>query len=72
MSQTVPSDTSPLLHAILNLSKFHREHEKFYASAPRELAVRLQRHARTLQALADTWSVGRSIDRHPVQPLRGC
>lgn len=25
---------SPLLDAVLNLSRFHREHEKFYASAP--------------------------------------
>jgi hypothetical protein len=71
MSQTVPSDTSPLLHAILNLSKFHREHEKFYASAPRELAVRLQRHARTLQALADTWSDAEASTGTPFSPYQG-
>ena len=46
----------PLLDAALNLSRYHREHEKFYASAPRERAVSLQRHARTLHALADRWS----------------
>ena len=28
-----------LLQAILNLSKYHRDHEKFYSSAPREQAV---------------------------------
>jgi hypothetical protein len=71
MSQTDPTDTSPLLHAILNLSKFHREHEKFYASAPRELAVRLQRHARTLQALADTWSVAAPSTATGFSPYEG-
>ena len=71
MSPTVPSDTSPLLHAILNLSKFHREHEKFYASAPRELAVHLQRHARTLQALADTWSAAEPSTATPFSPYEG-
>ena len=59
---------SPLLNAVLNLSQFHREHEKFYASAPRERAVILQRHARTLHALADRWSaVAPSTD----PPLNG-
>jgi hypothetical protein len=48
--------TSELRQTMLNLTRFHREHEKFYASAPREQAVMLQRHARTLQALADRWS----------------
>lgn len=46
----------PFLDAIENLSRFHRDHEKFYAQAPREQAVRLQRHGRTLSALADRWS----------------
>jgi hypothetical protein len=44
------------LAAIENLSRFHRDHEKFYAQAPREQAVALQRHARTLSALADRWA----------------
>jgi hypothetical protein len=39
-----------------NLTHFHHEHEKFYGAAPRENAVLLQRHSRTLQALADRWS----------------
>ena len=47
---------APLLQAMANLSRFHRDHEKFYAPAPREQAVASQRHARTLQALADRWS----------------
>ena len=45
-----------LLEAVLHLSKFHRDHEEFYSSAPREQAVVPQRHARTLQSLADRWA----------------
>ncbi|MGY1617999.1 hypothetical protein ACI797_14760 [Geodermatophilus sp. SYSU D00691] len=44
---------SLLLHTVENLAEFHREHEKFYAAAPREQAVVLQRHASTLHAVAD-------------------
>jgi len=43
------------LEAIENLSRFHRDHEKFYAQRPREQAVALQRHSRALSALADRW-----------------
>ena len=44
------------LAAIENLSRFHRDHERFYAQSPRAQAVVLQRHARALCALADRWS----------------
>ncbi len=44
------------LEAILNLSRYHREHEKFYARSPLERAIELQRAARTLTTLADRWS----------------
>lgn len=57
-----------LLQAILNLSKYHRDHEKFYSSAPREQAVVLQRHARTLQALADRWSTVERSNRPVLSP----
>lgn len=60
-----------LLEAMLNLTKFHREHEKFYASSPRELAVVLQRHARTLQALADQWSTTQAATRVAFSPYEG-
>ena len=62
---------SPLLRAIVNLAAFHREHEKFYAAAPREQAVVLQRHARTLQALADRWSAVEPSTRTPFSPYEG-
>ncbi len=70
-ADTALAGNGPLLHAILNLTKFHREHEKFYASSPRELAVVLQRHARTLQALADRWSVTPPSSRSVLSPYEG-
>ena len=68
---TDTATTSPFLEAILNLSRFHREHEKFYASSPRELAVGLQRHARTLLALADHWSTVEASTPSPFSPYEG-
>jgi hypothetical protein len=71
-TDTTPTPgSSPLLEAILNLSRFHREHEKFYASSPRELAVRLQQHARTLLALADHWSTVAPAATSPFSPYEG-
>jgi hypothetical protein len=62
---------TPLLEAVLNLSRFHREHEKFYASAPLETAGRLHRHARTLLALADRWATAAPSTRSAVSPYEG-
>jgi hypothetical protein len=70
-AHTAPPENSPMLRAILNLSKFHREHEKFYASSPRELAVALQRHARSLQALADQWTASEPSVPEPFSPYEG-
>ena len=64
-------DNAPLLEAMMNLTKFHREHEKFYASSPREFAVTLQRHARTLHALADQWSTTEASTRAVLSPYEG-
>lgn len=71
MSSPPPDPQSPLLHAIMNLAAFHRDHEKFYASAPREQAVELQRHARTLLALADRWSTVAPAQPEPFSPFEG-
>ena len=65
------SGSSDLLHAILNLSRFHREHEKFYASAPRQQAVVLQGHGRTLCALADRWDTAAPSVRVAFSPFEG-
>ena len=60
------------LTAIENLSRFHRAHEKFYAQAPREQAVTLQRHARALSALAGPMGWRRGRTDRCLEPLRGC
>ena len=65
------SGPEPLLAAALDLSRSHREHERFYASSPLETALRLQRHARTLQALADRWSTVEPSTRPAPSPYAG-
>jgi hypothetical protein len=45
-----------LLAAAANLSRYHREHEKYYSEAPLSDAIALQRTARTLIALAERWT----------------
>jgi hypothetical protein len=71
MTSTPSAEHAPLLDAVLNLSRFHREHEKFYASFPRERAIALQRHARTLHALADRWSQAVPSTAPPLSPYAG-
>lgn len=60
-----------VLEAALNLSRVHKEHERFYASSPLETALRVQRHARTLQALADRWATAEPADRRALSPYEG-
>jgi hypothetical protein len=62
---------TPLLEAMMNLTRFHREHEQFYASSPREVAVMLQRHARTLRSLADRWLATEPSTRTVLSPYEG-
>jgi hypothetical protein len=59
------------LAAIENLSRFHREHEKFYAQQPRGQAVSLQRHSRALCALADRWTATAPTRREVLNPYEG-
>ena len=68
---TPAAEHPPLLDAALNLSRYHREHEKFYASFPRERAITLQRHARTLHALADQWSRAVASTEPALSPYAG-
>ena len=68
---TTTQGNAALLEAMVNLTKFHREHEKFYASSAREFAVTLQRHARNLQALADRWSTTDASTRAVLSPYEG-
>jgi hypothetical protein len=63
---------APMLETILNLSRYHREHEKFYAQAPLESAIALQSASRTLKTLADRWKHVEP-SAHPVaNPFAGC
>jgi hypothetical protein len=60
-----------LLDAIENLSRFHREHEKFYSQAPLQSARELQAASRALQSLADHWSEAHPSERPAVNPYAG-
>jgi hypothetical protein len=68
---TSPIEIEPLLHAMLNMTAFHREHEKYYSASPREQAVELQRHSRTLHGLADRWSRTTPVETHALSPYEG-
>jgi hypothetical protein len=61
----------PFLDAIENLSRFHHEHEKFYAQEPRQQAVVVQRHARTIAALADRWATVAPTAIDALNPYEG-
>jgi hypothetical protein len=50
------------LDVVLNLSRYHREHEKFYGQAPLETAIKLQEASNVLKTLADRW-----IDVEPAE-----
>ena len=50
------NSSDPFLNVVLNLSQFHREHEKFYAESPLHEAINLSRTSSALKALAERWS----------------
>ena len=54
-----------------NLSRFHLEHDKFYAEAPLHDAAALQRASRTLQALAEHWQAATPVEHPPPSPFAG-
>jgi len=60
------------VEAILNLSKFHREHEKFYAQNPLEQANRLHFISKALTTLADRWSQVEAGQAKKGNPYIGC
>ena len=68
---TRAAGSNPLLEAALNLARSHKEHERFYASSPLEAALRLQRHARALLALADRWTTVEPATHPPMSPFAG-
>jgi hypothetical protein len=64
--------TTTLFETMLNLSRYHREHEKFYAQAPLESAMTLQRASRTLKTLAERWSSIEPAEQPVRNPYAGC
>jgi hypothetical protein len=66
-----PATPNPLLEAALNLARFHKQHERFYAASPLETALRLQGHARALLALADRWSTVEPSGHRGASPFEG-
>jgi hypothetical protein len=73
---TSPADGEPARAAraaMLNLSRFHRQHERHYALAPLESALALGRAARTLTTLADRWTEAPAPAGDRVRvPFAGC
>jgi hypothetical protein len=61
-----------LFEAVLNLSRYHHEHEKYYAQAPLESAIALQRASRTLKTLAARWAEVEPSPAHVRNPYAGC
>jgi hypothetical protein len=60
-----------LLAVAENLSRYHREHEKYYAEAALVDAVSLLRTARTLLALAERWACAEPAARPAPSPFAG-
>ena len=60
-----------LLAVVENLSRYHREHEKYYSEAPLADAIALQRTARTLIALAERWTSAEPVAEPAASPFAG-
>jgi hypothetical protein len=60
-----------LLTVAANLSRYHREHEKYYSEAPLADAIALQRTARTLIALAERWTAAEPARAPAASPFAG-
>ena len=60
-----------LLAVAENLSRYHREHEKYYSEAPLTDAISLQRAARTLIALAERWTSAELVAAPAPSPFAG-
>ncbi len=54
-----------------NLSRYHREHEKYYGEAPLQDAAALVRTSRTLKALAEQWATARPTSQPVASPFAG-
>jgi hypothetical protein len=68
---TSPAESDGLLAVVKNLSRYHREHEKYYSEAPLADAILLQRTARTLIALAERWACAEPVAEPAGSPYAG-
>lgn len=68
-----PAEGPPeaMLAVFENLSRFHREHEKYHSEAALHDAADLQRTARTLKALAERWSAPPAAAARIPSPFAG-
>jgi hypothetical protein len=66
-----PAGGDGLLAVAMNLSHYHREHEKYYSEAPLADALALQRTARTLVALAERWTATEPAGTAAASPFAG-
>jgi hypothetical protein len=57
---------------ILNLSKYHREHEKYYAWEPLDKSIKLQRASIVIKTLADRWKQQNIETPKQGNPYMGC
>jgi hypothetical protein len=60
------------LEVISNLSKYHREHEKFYGQVPLKTASVIQDASKTLKTLADKWISLQQTEKAEGNPYMGC
>jgi hypothetical protein len=65
-------DSQQFLDSVLNLSKYHHEHEKFYAQNPLQQAIALHQASRVLTTLADRWQVVKAATPQHGNPYMGC
>ena len=63
--------TDAFLATVENLSRYHREHEKYYARAPLEEAAQLERTSAALKALAERWSTVEPRAPEAASPFAG-
>jgi len=61
-----------LLDTNLNLSRYHREHEKYYALSPLDHAILLQKSSLVLKTLADRWINANLSDEKNCNRYMGC
>jgi hypothetical protein len=66
------NEKSDFLEIILNLSKYHREHEKYYAWEPLEKSIQLQQSSTVLKSLADRWRGQKNETSKQDNPYAGC